>query len=107
MYYLHIDEGINSFGFYIEGIHNIDKDKDIPIIDEDYDTFFENQSNGTQYRLKKDHPQDNKGGLFDYVEEYEQKPIQQDNTQTSIEDRLALVEEMINNMILEDEGGDE
>ena len=102
--YLHIEN--NDFGFYFENIHEI-TDKDIPITDEDYDKFFEEQSNGKQYKLKKDHPQDNKGGLFDYVEEYEQKPIQQDNTQTSIEDRLALVEEMINNMILEDEGGDE
>ena len=70
--YLHIDEENNSFGFLVEGIHNIDKDKDIPITDEDYDTFFENQSHGTQYKLKdKDNrTSDNTGGLFDYVEEY-------------------------------------
>ena len=70
MYYLHIDEENNSFGFYIEGIHDIDKDKDIPISDEDYNKFFEEQSNGKQYRLKETRQSDNSGGLFDYVEEY-------------------------------------
>ena len=68
--YLHIDEENNSFGFLVEGIHNIDKDKDIQITDEDYDKFFEEQSNGKQYRLKETRPSDNSGGLFDYVEEY-------------------------------------
>ena len=68
--YLHIDEENNSFGFLVEGIHNIDKDKDIQITDEDYDKFFEEQSNGKQYRLKETRQSDNSGGLFDYVEEY-------------------------------------
>ena len=91
MYYLHIDEENNSFGFYIEGIHNIDKDKDIPLKDEDYDKFFKNQSNGTQYKLKETRPSDNKGGLFDYVEEYTQ---QQENiiAEPTLEERITALE---------------
>ena len=91
MYYLQIDEENNNFGFLLEGIHNIDKDKDIPLKDEDYDKFFEEQSNGKQYRLKETRPSDNSGGLFDYVEEYTQ---QQENIieEPNLEDRIAALE---------------
>ena len=69
-YYLRIDG--NTFGFVLEGIHTITKE-DIEISNEDYNTFFENQSNGIQYRLKET-PLKSKG-LFGYLEEYTPEPL--------------------------------
>ena len=92
--YLHIDEENNSFGFLVEGIHNIDKDKDIQITDEDYDKFFEEQSNGKQYRLKETRPSDNSGGLFDYVEEY--TPVEEKTQQEpSLQEQLTHLKKAI------------
>lgn len=63
-YYLRI-EG-NNFGFVLDGIHEI-LDTDIEITNEDYNRFFELQSQGKQFRLKET-PTGTE--LFDYVEEY-------------------------------------
>ena len=98
MYYLHINEDNQSFGFFVEGIHEIDKDKDIPISDEDYNKFFENQSHGTQYRLKETRQSDNSGGLFDYVEEYVEQveSLQQEPTlQEQIEHLTQAILELM------------
>lgn len=99
MYYLHINEDNQSFGFFVEGIHEIDKDKDIPISDEDYDTFFKNQSNGTQYRLKETRPSDNSGGLFDYVEVYTPKQDESITEEPTLEDRIASLEQAFIDMM--------
>ena len=81
-YYLHINKD-NSFSFYVEGIHDIDKDKDIKITEEDYNKFFEEQSNGKQYKLKDELPEE-KGGLFDYIEEYTPEPINVPKTEEEL-----------------------
>ena len=48
-YYLRIAE--NTFGFVLEVIHDI-LETYIKITNDDYNSFFENQSKGKQYRLK-------------------------------------------------------
>lgn len=67
-YYLRIEN--ESFGFVLEGIHNI-RETDIKVIQEEYDNFFELQSNGKQFKLKEEATGT---GLFDYIEEYEPEP---------------------------------
>ena len=76
--YLIIDNG--NFGFSLTKDDNL---KSVKITDEDYNTFFENQSNGTQYRLKDELPEE-KGGLFDYVEEYTPEPINVPKTEEEL-----------------------
>ena len=82
--YLRIEN--DSFGFVTDGIHEI-KETDIEIREEDYNNFFELQSQGKQFRLKT-----NRIGtaLFDYIEEYIPEVVI-DNTPTQ-EDRLAALE---------------
>lgn len=63
-FYLRI-ENDNTFGFVLEGIHEI-LDTDIPVSIEDYNKFFEIQSSGKQYKLKKTRSKGN--SLFDFVE---------------------------------------
>lgn len=67
-YYLRI-EG-NIFTFVVESIHPI-KETDIKLTQEEYDKFFELQSQGKQFRLK-----DMATGttLFDFIEEYTPEP---------------------------------
>ena len=84
--YLIIDN--NKFGFSLKQDNNL---KSVEITDEDYNTFFENQSNGKQYKLKNELPEKN-GGLFDYLEEYTIVPL---------EDRVKALESVINSIILE------
>ena len=90
--YLIIDN--NKFGFSLKQDNNL---KSVEITDEDYNTFFENQSNGKQYKLKNELPEEN-GGLFDYLEEYtidsSQEPI------VPLEDRVKALESVINSIIL-------
>lgn len=63
-YYLRIEN--NTFGFLVEEIHEIEE-TDILITNDDYNTFFELQSQGKQYRVKEIPTGDT---LFDYIEEY-------------------------------------
>lgn len=83
-YYLRIETESEEFGFVANTIHDI-QETDIKLTQEDYDRFFELQSSGKQFRLKKvPTPED---GLFGYVEEY--TPITEDVTPTKgIEDYL-------------------
>ena len=69
-YYLRIEE--DNFGFVVDTIHEI-LDTDIKITNEDYNSFFELQSQGKQFKLKKN-PTGN--SLFDYIEEYIPEPIE-------------------------------
>ena len=91
-YYLRIED--NSFGFVLEGIHKI-LDTDIEITDEDYNSFFELQSQGKQFKLKKN-PTGN--SLFDYIEEYIPEAIKEpqepgtDEFMLDIEYRFSLLE---------------
>lgn len=62
--YLQIEN--DSFCFLTDDIHDI-SETDIYICDEDYNLFFELQSQGKQFRLKEV-PTGN--GLFDYIERY-------------------------------------
>lgn len=85
-YYLRIKN--KSFGFVLEGLHEIKK-TDIEISNDDYNTFFELQSTeGKQFRLKE---QPTGATLFDYVEAYEVEPGPVDNTPTT-EERIAALE---------------
>lgn len=63
-YYLRIED--NVFGFVADGIYDI-LSTDIEITNEDYNKFFELQSQGKQFRLKQI-PTGNR--LFDLIEEY-------------------------------------
>lgn len=67
-YYLRIED--EGFGFVVEGIHDI-LYSDIPITTEDYNRFFELQSEGKQFRITG---APTGVGLFDYVEEYTPDP---------------------------------
>lgn len=63
MYYIRIEN--NNIGFVVEGIHQI-LNTDIKISNEDYEKFFELQSQGKQFRIKNP-----KGAnLFEILEEY-------------------------------------
>lgn len=62
--YLQIEN--NNFCFLTDDIHNI-SETDIYIYDEDYNLFFELQSQGKQFKLKE---KATGNGLFDYIEEY-------------------------------------
>lgn len=70
MYYLRLEN--NSFGFVKEGIHEINY-SDIIISPEDYNSFFELQSQGKQFKLKENITGNT---LFDYIEEYIPEPIE-------------------------------
>lgn len=63
-YYLRIEDSI--FLFVIEGVHDI-KDTDKVITLEDYNSFFELQTKGKQFRIKEN---TEGNGLFDILEEY-------------------------------------
>lgn len=63
-YYLRIEN--NTFGFLVEELHEI-KETDILITNDDYNTFFELQSQGKQFRVKQIPTGET---LFDYIEEY-------------------------------------
>lgn len=71
MYYLRIKD--NSFGFVVEGMHDI-VPADISITQDEYNNFFEQQTNGKQFRLKQ---VPTGSTLFDYVEEFTSEPMQQ------------------------------
>ena len=91
-YYLRIEE--NSFGFVVEGIHEI-KETDIYITQEEYNKFFELQSEGKQFRLKEVPSGE---GLFDYLEEYVPE-IVVDNT-PNMEERMKALESVMIEMIM-------
>lgn len=78
MYYLRI-EG-DRFGFIVEDIHEI-LNTDIPISKIDYDSYFAQQSEGAQFRLKVEPTGES---LFDYVETFE-------NVETPMEKTLIEV----------------
>lgn len=84
-YYLRVEDN-GDFGFIIDGMHDIKK-SDIKITNEDYNSFFELQSQGKQFKIKTT---PTGTGLFDYLEEYAQQAIT-DTTPTQ-EDRLAALE---------------
>lgn len=69
-YYLRIQE--QKFGFIVEGIHDIDETIDHKVSNEDYDMFFELQSEGKQFRVKADATGTS---LFDLIEEYIPEPL--------------------------------
>lgn len=64
-YYIRIQE--NTFGFVVEGIHKIDETTDHAIAQEEYNKFFELQSEGKQFRVKE---VPTGTSLFDLIEEY-------------------------------------
>lgn len=68
--------------FLVDGIHDI-KETDMLVSDEDYDKFFEMQSQGKQYRIK------NHIGstLFEVLEEYTPE-IEELTQSTTLEDRV-------------------
>ena len=69
-YYFRIEN--DSFGFVVDTIHEI-KETDIEISIDDYNTFFEMQSQGKQFKIKEN---PTGTGLFDYIEEYIPEPIE-------------------------------
>ena len=70
--------------FLVDGIHDI-RDTDIPILENDFETFFKSQESGKQFRLKPiTSLMENNNGLFDMVEEYTPEPVKMDKTETEI-----------------------
>ena len=88
MYYLNIENGV--FSFLTDEIHDI-SESDIPISSEDYDEFFRRQSDGVQFKLRDEIPEDAKG-LFDYVEEM---PIVENVSCETLEDLRAEYETLM------------
>lgn len=91
MYYLNIEDSVISF--LTDEIHDI-TDHEIPITNEEYDDFFERQSEGVQFKLRDEIPEDAKG-LFDYVEEM---PIVENVSHETLEDLRAEYEMLIQRM---------
>lgn len=91
-YYFRIEN--DSFGFVVDTIHEI-KETDIEISIDDYDTFFEMQSQGKQFKLKNN---PTGTGLFDYLEKYTPEAIKEpqepgvDEYMLDIEYRVSLIE---------------
>ena len=88
MYYLNIENSV--FSFLTDEIHDI-SESDIPISSEDYDEFFRRQSDGVQFKLRDEIPEDAKG-LFDYVEEM---PIVENVSHETLEDLRAEYETLM------------
>ena len=95
MYYLRI-EG-NKFGFVVEDIHEI-LDTDIPIDKMDYDSFFHQQCNGIQFKLKEK-PTGN--SLFGYIESFEQESIEllPNNSIDKLKENVSNLEATLINVI--------
>lgn len=69
-YYIRIEN--NNFGFVVDDIHTIDEATDHEVTQEEYDKFFELQSEGKQLRLKEVATGER---LFDLIEEYTPEPL--------------------------------
>lgn len=90
----------NSFAFIVVGIHDI-KESDISITNEDYNEFFELQSQGKQFRLKETPTGEE---LFDYVEEYTPKvtPIDPSPSETDIlKEKVDILEKENADLLLD------
>lgn len=92
--YLRIETG--NFYLLTEGMQKI-FDSDILITNEDYDLFFDLQSQGKQFRLKET---PTGKGLFDYVEEYAPEINQVD----PVSSETDILKEKVN--VLEKENAD-
>lgn len=87
-YYIRING--QEFGFLVDGIHDIDEKIDCEVTQEDYDRFFELQSEGKQFRLKEVATGET---LFDLIEEYIPSA---DNTARPPSQLELLQEEVLN-----------
>lgn len=63
----------NKIEFLTNEIHEI-KNTDMLLLDEEYNKFFELQSQGKQFKLKEIVTLNEPPGLFDYVEEFVNEP---------------------------------
>lgn len=88
-YYVRIQE--DKFGFVVEGIHEIDETMDHAVTQEDYDKFFELQSEGKQFRVKEIATGTS---LFDLIEEYIPHPVDISVT-VSLEERVKALETIV------------
>ena len=88
-YYVRIQG--EKFGFIVEGIHDIEETIDHAITNEDYNTFFDLQSEGKQFRVKEVPTGET---LFDLIEEYTPEPIEMPVTIT-LEERIEALETLM------------
>lgn len=87
-YYVRIQE--DKFGFVVDGIHEIDEVIDHAITQEEYDKFFELQSEGKQFRVKSTTTGET---LFDLIEEYTPEPLPPAPSETELlKQRIELLE---------------
>lgn len=86
-YYIRIEN--NNFGFVVDDIHTIDEATDHEVTQEEYDKFFELQSEGKQLRLKEVATGER---LFDLIEEYTPEPL----PPASLSEAELLKEEVLN-----------
>jgi len=99
MQYLRIENG--SFGFIDDRLHEPNKN-DILITENDYKRFFEMQSAGEQFRLKK--PAHNAASLFDFIETFKSEDCKKKvtinalNTELfTLKKKIELLEQKISN----------
>lgn len=86
-FYLRIDNG-NFYFIVDDGLSEI-LNTDIEITEENYNKFFDLQSQGKQFRLKNEFTG---VGLFDYIEEY--APQQTANGTTTKVDTTKIIENL-------------
>lgn len=87
MYYIRIKN--EEFEFIVEDIHTI-LDTDIKISDEDYNRFFELQSEAKQFRIKNEQATT----LFEILEEYVPEHVDIPSI-PSTEERLVALENIM------------
>lgn len=85
MHYIRIKN--KEFGFVVDDIHTI-LETDIKISDEDYNKFFELQSEGKQFRIKNP----NGTTLFEILEEYI-PTFENTDIGTTLEERVDILEQ--------------
>ena len=93
-YYLRIQG--EKFGFVVEGLHILDESIDHKISTEDYNRFFELQSEGKQFRAKEN---PTGTGLFDLIEEYIPEQIEEVPSEPTLEERVVALEQVLQQTI--------
>ena len=97
MYYLRTENG--CIEFLVDDIHDI-KETDIPLTNEEYEEFFNRQTNGESFRLCEVVTLTG-NGLFSYVESFipDQVPIEQTDTEIDLlRKEVAELKELISEL---------
>lgn len=93
MYYLRIDN--ENFWFIVDDVNEIMK-TDIPITVEEYDMYFNLESQGKKFKLKETVGT----SLFECIEEYIQ-PVDTSTHAPTLEERQSALEDVVMQMLME------